>query len=174
MTRHLGVSVFLSVSIVIFFAVALYQTDGPSEAGGVPPLADHANGTTGQQPAPSASNIGEQPPLPPVARTLPASRRTASLEPKVARLESRRGDTPTPPSARRPARRAEQLNPREPASAAGAPRGFIQADAGETIADVAVRVYGSADAAGPLWLANRDILPDRDQRLAARTVLRSP
>jgi hypothetical protein len=45
---------------------------------------------------------------------------------------------------------------------------------GETLADVALRVYGSADRANLLWLANRDFLDRRDDPLRAGTPLRTP
>jgi hypothetical protein len=51
---------------------------------------------------------------------------------------------------------------------------FTQANEGESLADVAERVYGSSDAIERLWKANRDLLDSRDERLAAGTVLRTP
>jgi hypothetical protein len=51
---------------------------------------------------------------------------------------------------------------------------FTQSEEGETLADVAVRVYGTTDAARKLWLANRDIVQRPKARLAAGTLLRTP
>jgi hypothetical protein len=51
---------------------------------------------------------------------------------------------------------------------------FTAVEASETIQDVAVRVYGSADRADALWRANRDSLPSRDTPLSAGIVLRTP
>jgi hypothetical protein len=45
---------------------------------------------------------------------------------------------------------------------------------GETLDDVSVRVYGSADHADLLWRANRDLLPARSSALASGAVLRTP
>ncbi len=44
----------------------------------------------------------------------------------------------------------------------------------ETLRDVAVRVYGSADQLDSLWRANRDLLPRADSPLPAGSVLRTP
>lgn len=51
---------------------------------------------------------------------------------------------------------------------------FTVAAAGETIADVSRRVYGSTDQAELLWRANRDLLRERDTPIAPGTVLRTP
>jgi hypothetical protein len=45
---------------------------------------------------------------------------------------------------------------------------------GETLSEVAERVYGSPDAAEALWMANRDRIDRPDARLAAGTILRTP
>jgi hypothetical protein len=44
----------------------------------------------------------------------------------------------------------------------------------ETIADVALRVYGTSEDADALWRANRDTLPRLDSPLSAGTLLRTP
>jgi hypothetical protein len=51
---------------------------------------------------------------------------------------------------------------------------FTRASAGETLDDVALRVYGSADAVHTLWTANRDVLSSPVGSLDAGTVLRTP
>jgi nucleoid-associated protein YgaU len=45
---------------------------------------------------------------------------------------------------------------------------------GETLRDIAIRVYGSADDLDSLWRANRDVLPHKDSPLMAGSVLRTP
>ena len=45
---------------------------------------------------------------------------------------------------------------------------------GESLEDVAIRVYGSSDPVDTLWRANRDLLPHRDSPLSAGAVLRTP
>jgi hypothetical protein len=51
---------------------------------------------------------------------------------------------------------------------------FTTVGRGETLADVAVRVYGSTDAATILWMANRDQLARADDPVAVGTLLRTP
>jgi len=57
---------------------------------------------------------------------------------------------------------------REPRSA------FTVAKAGETIEDVARRIYGTIDESVALWRANRDTLPSRDSPLSPGMLLRTP
>jgi hypothetical protein len=51
---------------------------------------------------------------------------------------------------------------------------FTVVEANETITDVAVRVYGTADEADVLWRANRDAMPRQDSPLSPGTLLRTP
>jgi nucleoid-associated protein YgaU len=51
---------------------------------------------------------------------------------------------------------------------------FADVREGETLTDVARRVYGSADAAQALWLANRDQIDRPDIRLRSGSVVRTP
>jgi hypothetical protein len=51
---------------------------------------------------------------------------------------------------------------------------FTIVKAGEKLADVATRVYGTSDAAEPLWRANRDQVALIDSPLASGTILRTP
>ena len=52
--------------------------------------------------------------------------------------------------------------------------GFTQALEGETLRDVAIRVYGSADEAESLWRLNRDLIRRKEGILPAGTLLRTP
>jgi hypothetical protein len=64
--------------------------------------------------------------------------------------------------------------PRSPNRTAG-PRGdFTVVEPGETLADVAERVYGSDRAAESLWKANRDQLASLESPLPKGTLLRTP
>jgi hypothetical protein len=51
---------------------------------------------------------------------------------------------------------------------------FTRANEGETLRDVAIRVYGSPDEADALWRLNRDLVRRRDETLNAGTLLRTP
>jgi nucleoid-associated protein YgaU len=56
-----------------------------------------------------------------------------------------------------------------------APRSsFTTVQKGETLQDVAVRVYGSSDQLELLWSSNRDLLPRKDSPLRPGSVLRTP
>ncbi|WZO99509.1 hypothetical protein EP7_001116 [Isosphaeraceae bacterium EP7] len=58
-----------------------------------------------------------------------------------------------------------------PTQARGA---FTTVEQGESLADVAERVYGDESAKERLWAVNRDELPRRDSPLKAGTLLRTP
>jgi hypothetical protein len=51
---------------------------------------------------------------------------------------------------------------------------FAIVEQGESLAEVAVRVYGSKDATEALWQANRDQVERVDSPLARGTLLRAP
>jgi nucleoid-associated protein YgaU len=57
---------------------------------------------------------------------------------------------------------------------AGPQAAFTEVQKGETLRDVAKRVYGSTDALDSLWRANRDVLPHIDSPLSSGSVLRTP
>ena len=52
--------------------------------------------------------------------------------------------------------------------------GFTQALEGETLRDVAIRVYGSSEEAESLWRLNRDLISRREGTLPPGTLLRTP
>ena len=51
---------------------------------------------------------------------------------------------------------------------------FTVVGSNETIADVARRVYGNADAVDALWRANRDVVPQPGAPLSPGMMLRTP
>jgi hypothetical protein len=51
---------------------------------------------------------------------------------------------------------------------------FTEVGQGESLTDVAVRVYGTSAAARSIWKSNRDILGGQDAPLRAGMVLRTP
>jgi hypothetical protein len=63
----------------------------------------------------------------------------------------------------------------EPAPGPTGPRSaFTAVKDGESLDDVAIRVYGTSDRADSLWRANRDLLPQRTSPIPAGAVLRTP
>lgn len=181
MTRHLGVNVFFSVLIVIFFAVILYQPEEPladahasavkpAESESEPPSPASASPVAEATPLPAAPRPTEEAPqAPPVVHTIPTSHR-----PAVAQAETSSSQSKPSRPARAVPRASKPTKPRPRGSVSTSRTPFIQAGAGETLDDVALRVFGSSDAARALWMANRDILPDRDSPLSAGMVLRTP
>lgn len=183
MNQNVGASFGLSVLTVVFFAVALYQPDkppptlaashGPSRVKAVeaaPPTASETPSRSTPKATADASTLAPGPKAPVVAARVAVrsrsdvdGRRTVGAPdvPRQRRAEPVRAAVARPVSRRSPL----GVKPRE---------SFTEARRGESLADVAHRVYGSADGANPLWLANRDILERADVALAAGTLLRTP
>lgn len=184
MTRHAGTSMLLSVLIVVFFAVALY----PHKPASQPSLATRSITRSTDPPPPSAQPAPSPTPgipLPDLAEgASPPSvaRSEAPTAPGPKRFASAGRDAVTRSSTFRPAER-----PRTVANTSGSatsavpvetPRpgraAFTHSVAGETLADVAVRVYGSPDSTRTLWMVNRDVIDGPNSVLVAGTLLRTP
>ena len=145
MNENVGASFGLSVLIVVFFAVVLYQPETPQ-----PPVA-------AVPPTATAEPVEARPP-----EALPAPkvvvRPAARSDPQRVEVVSRPVSRPSP--RRNPSRE---------------PRGtFTKARDGETLADVARRVYGDDNALKTLWAANRDLLDRVDDPVVAGSILRTP
>jgi hypothetical protein len=52
--------------------------------------------------------------------------------------------------------------------------GFIRVGEGESLSDVAARLYGTRARSQTLWLANRDLIADQNVPLPPGTLLRTP
>jgi hypothetical protein len=156
MDRNVGASFGLSVLIVVFFAVALYPPDHPPPAPAARPPVEPVKPLDAHPPAP------EDQPAPVAAPDVPAR----PVVPEAPRVEPDQNE----PAARAPSPAPQRSTPPEE------PRGaFTQVREGETLADVALRVYGAGDdAVRALWLANRDLLDRADAPLRAGSVLRTP
>jgi nucleoid-associated protein YgaU len=181
MNRQVGPSIVLSVLIVCFFAVALYQRDPPR------PPRGSARSTAAGAIARSAST-------PPRGPSRPFSGQSESAE--LVKPVSGRSEVPARPIASTSDRsigtshrvlarslRAPDMGfvgpdgsrTGEPIEAARQPgSAFTIVDADETLEDVARRIYGSGAVADSLWRANRDALSRRDSQLSAGMVLRTP
>jgi hypothetical protein len=180
MNRNVGASFSLSVLTVLAFAVALYQPDTPP-----PPATTNAPSGPGRVPAPIPAapaapevvDAHEPPPdanpVAPIPRPQLTSQHVSRPVPKsVAREPSsaaRREHTAARTVARRQVALAEASAP------APEPRGaFTRVRRGESLADVARRVYGSDGAAEDLWKSNRDLLDHEDAPLREGELLRTP
>jgi nucleoid-associated protein YgaU len=181
MNRQVGPSIVLSVLIVCFFAVALYQRDppGPSHGrgrsgeadavarSGLPPPRGASRSTTGQsesaellRPASAGSKVPAQP------NVLDSNSSIASVKLMPGRSSRARDESTIGPDGSKNGDHIEVV--RQPGSA------FTVVDANETLHEVARRVYGSGAVADSLWRANRDALARRDSPLSAGMVLRTP
>lgn len=181
MNRQAGPSIVLSVLIVSFFAVALFQRDPPRPAGR---RARAGAGRTIARAAPTqgrgtSRSSGGQAGLAEVVKPASARREVHSRvdagvpDSSIISYKPASAHSSRPPGAAKivaeASKRAQQFDvPRQPGSA------FTVVEANETIQDVAVRVYGSGDLAESLWRANRDALPRRDSPLATGMALRTP
>jgi hypothetical protein len=87
--------------------------------------------------------------------------------PSRAELMTRPSPTTWPVRAQTIARRRAIVPPCHPPA-------FTTVGAGESLADVAIRVYGSPESAEMLWRANRDFIEQRDSSLRAGMLLRTP
>jgi hypothetical protein len=177
MNRQVGPSIVLSVMIVCFFAVALYQPDPPrsSRAEGRYDSAD-ANARSGALPkcSPAGQAARVEPaqairdrqvvPAQPVASASDSA--ITILKPSAAGASHPRGQDPDGSDGSQREERIEVGH--QPGSA------FTIVLANETLKDVARRVYGSSAGVDSLWRANRDALSRRDSPLAAGMVLRTP
>jgi nucleoid-associated protein YgaU len=175
MNRQVGPSIVLSVLIVCFFAVALFQRDRPRATRDRPrvePRDAIAGSSPGARPYVDGSSRRVSAPV--TVKGLPETTHVASRA--VVQASS------VAPAAFQLARapdesRAEPDGPKPQDSVAVArqPRAaFTVVNAAETIQDVALRVYGSTVQVDSLWRANRDALPRRDSPLSTGMVLRTP
>jgi nucleoid-associated protein YgaU len=173
MNRDMGASIALSFVVVAIAAVALYQPDPP------PAKASQTIEVTATPPEPP---VGAPPPPTPtsvrrdrssgpspgeIAQAGAADGGLSPARPIPERTPDRPGDDlPAPqPPPRTVSRRQPIATPRSP---------FTTANPGESLSDVAERVYGSPEAARTLWLANRDQLASPDAPLRPGTLLRTP
>jgi hypothetical protein len=199
MNRNVGASFTLSILTVLTFAVVLYQPDPPPTPPAGPraapaPLTSAATVDVIEARDPDALRPTRAAPAPAtarreevgtVARSAPATDRTRPAAPAAQptsseaarpRLASRRVITETvskPRAAEAVAAPGHVVATAVPGP--GEARGaFTKVRPGESLAAVALRVYGSDDAAEQLWSANRDLLDREDAPLREGTLLRTP
>lgn len=183
MNRNVTASFSLSVLTVMAFAVILYQPEGPNHPESAP-----SKGANGESPKEilEARPISPEPPLvveplakvvdaiEPIEATPKVPEPPLEVEPLAPVVEAivPSVDPPTPPSPElgQPPDPGHSL-PLSPVPSRGA---FTQARGGETLFDLARRVYGTADEAEELWRANRDTLDRIDSPIPEGAMLRTP
>ena len=155
MNRDAGAGAVLSFVVVALVAVAFHRPETPLAA--VRPA----------RPIEAVAPPRDAPP-PPLPRPtpgvpLPELSPAPELPPRPPR------PAPVPSQAPRPIRPASRRRAvRRPESA------FALVEQGESLADVARRVYGSESEAESLWLANRDQLDGPSAPVHAGMLLRTP
>ena len=196
MNEHAGASCALSVLIVGVFAVLLHDKNpaSPPPKPAFPSIAQRTAVAAGPNPILPASPPNpptslpelKPSPAPPAPVAVPPRPQRVEVTSSAPTVEIRVSEPPAVPVSRpvpRPARSPQNpaLRPEVVARRAASkpkpvgPRpSSTVVTAGESLADVAVRVYGSAEAAEALWRANRDLLAGRDAPLAPGTLLRTP
>jgi hypothetical protein len=166
MNQNLVASFTHIVVRVVFFAVILYQPDVP--------------------PAPVSSAaaplipVEAQPPAPPAAPAIPVGpfETKATLAPMapagIAEATRRLPAGATAERSEAPKAAKEPARKRAAAAATETRGAFTQVRDGESLADVAARVYGESGDAKALWSVNRDLVEREDSPLRPGTLLRTP
>jgi nucleoid-associated protein YgaU len=159
MNERVAPSFALSFLVVALAAVALYRPDPPPPT--ILPQRHPVAKSAAARPAPARELASaEDPPAPSPPPAVAEPGRLAAVATPVAEA------VPPAPAPVRPVSRRQPI---------GRPRSaFTRVARGESLADVARRVYGSAEATRPLWLANRDQVARLDQPLREGTLLRTP
>jgi outer membrane biosynthesis protein TonB len=195
MNRHVGASFTLSVLVVGFFAIVLYQPERestfpqvpgslasepvqpsppapvprPQRTSGVPP----PETPTAPGPKPSSesnrSNVAHEPSAPPPSPPeipIEPSPGVSKARPDPPELETKVAIPTDPPPRVRAISRTRVVS--APWSA------FTLVGDGESLDDVALRVYGTTEKSQWLWRANRDLIDRKDASLRAGMLLRTP
>lgn len=184
MNRHAPVSFALSFLLVLVFAVVLYRPDTePTPRLSTTPESLASKVRKDRPEMEQASSLAPShafPTIPTFHSHPPLKQRLAGEPPaKIARPSAHdrvRGalvpttlDEPTPPaSPSRTPDRTETPASHEPRSA------FTDVNEGESLVDIARRVYGSSQALERLRTANRDLLGEGQAVLSRGMVLRTP
>ncbi len=181
MNRQVGPSIVLSVLIVCFFAVALYQRDPPRPSHGriqskAADATARSGSTSPRVPRRSSSGQSESAELVQdvsARREVPGRPIALASDSSITAFERAPADSSRPRGAdavgSSGSTRGQRIEAaRRPASA------FTIVLANETLEDVARRVYGSGEVGDSLWRANRDALARRESPLIAGMVLRTP
>ena len=183
MNEHAGPACALSVLIVGIFAVLLHERDQPPlpSKSAIRNAADAKAGL----PDPDPGNLALSPIRETALISPPPSPRTSILKEAATPTPARKPEPSKRPAepdrsvsgsrTSLPGGKASQTRkvvPRPPPPGPRSP--FTVVESGETLADVATRVYGSPEAREAVWKANRDQIARIDSPLARGTLLRTP
>jgi hypothetical protein len=203
MSRQAGPSIVLSVLIVCFFAVALFQRDSPrtrsvrrrlpareAVARTSPPGLGRTRPprATGRAATSSTADRGATESGPGSNSMYESANRVSANAPDSSLLDTRHGrskeHSSDHPGERIQTASARAAGRRLHAQSAGVQRttgstrnersAFTSVLESETLEDVSSRVYGNPEHGDLLWRANRDTLPKRNTRLSTGMLLRTP
>jgi hypothetical protein len=170
MTRHAGISLALSFLLVGCFAILLYHPD-PAPPG---PAAGQSVRSAGSDPSvQDRMTAGE---------AVPLERATTAAPERTAQRGTTRTDDP-PTGSRLILASGAEIRPdpspavrggSRPSASARSRPAFTEVGQGESLTDVASRVYGTGAAARTLRQSNRDLLGEQEAPLRAGMVLRTP
>ncbi|HEU5116845.1 MAG TPA: hypothetical protein VFT74_09245 [Isosphaeraceae bacterium] len=148
MIRHSGACVLFSVLILVMAAMVLYRSEP------TPALAEEV--------VPSVEAVSETPPEPAIVEAEP-SPVEAELPPveTPARVEAEPGGLPVESGS-------DPVEVRRPEAP------FTLSEPGETMLDVARRVYGTVKVAPALRQVNRDLIDRDDEPIKPGSALRTP
>jgi nucleoid-associated protein YgaU len=180
MNEHAGPACALSGLIVGIFAVLLHDNTPPPPVPVTPvQVAPATSPPGGGSSKPEIPSTIRQTPSGAIAAAPPRAEEPASALPTVQTREipaavSESSRFPTTEVRHRQAKtKSPNQVPKKPTPVTPRPA-FAIVEQGETLAQVAVRVYGSNDATEALWQANRDQVERVDSPLARGTLLRVP
>ncbi len=180
MNEHAGMGCALSGLIVVVFAVVFHEKERPPSVASLPSPAQ----ARPQPPARPVEPIPTPPATPVQDKTVAVKAQTPPISPRPApatpvkvvastasvSLVSLKPEVVEPKQTRPPTAPPVLPSPR-PVT----PRSSITIIAkGERLVDVAIRVYGSAEATVKLWRANRDRLTNVDEPVSEGWMLRTP
>ena len=194
MNEHAGLGSLLSVAIVVGFTLLFHESERRSQADGRPSDPRPSATRTTPSPSPIAAAVAADDHLAAVDAPLARPLVAPAANPIVVREVELRGPRPrvlvssTTIISNRQDRVLQAPLPGEvvPQAAPRLEQASLPAlvevrrssstviERGERLVDVAIRVYGSAEAVGKLWRANRERLASVDAAVAEGWLLRTP
>jgi hypothetical protein len=173
--REMAASTALSVAIVAAVAIFLREPD-VARGHSSPTRSETILGPAAERPTlagpssiePARPRVSESRPQPRAGSALPEP--DSGLIPTLAQVEGPEDR----PGRGRDFDRVAVVSRRRTVKPTQARSSFTTVEEGESLADVALRVYGDESAKERLWSANRDELPRRDSPLKVGTLLRTP
>ena len=181
MNENAGLASVFSVVIVAVFAILLHDRPTATRPNSLSPPSTRQDvgkplptpevaqaSTPVQRPQTASPRTAPAPPASTPARTPQVAATRKPSPPSTATAAATPSPSPAPPSQVAASGKARVESPRLPKAP------FTVVEAGERLAEVAARIYGSRDQAETLWRANRDQVASIDAPLRGGTLIRTP